>query len=141
MRQLSAVLVAASFSLALAGCPKKAAEPTPPTGSSSAAAAPAAAPSEAAKAEAKNIFDTRCMPCHGAGGAGDGPASAGLTPKPRNLTDKAWQTSVTDDYVEKIVQFGGAAVGKSPAMPPNPDLTSKPEVVSALRLHVRALGK
>ena len=141
MRTLSAVLVAASFSLALSGCPKKAAEPTPPTGSTGGAAATAAAPSEAAKAEAKTIFDTRCMPCHGAGGAGDGPASAGLTPKPRNFTDKSWQTSVTDDHLEKIVQFGGAAVGKSPAMPPNPDLVSKPEVITALRLFVRGLGK
>jgi hypothetical protein len=36
---------------------------------------------------------------------------------------------VTDEHLEKIVMYGGAAVGKSPSMPGNPDLMSKPEVV------------
>ena len=62
-------------------------------------------------------------------------------PRPRNLQDAAWQLSVSDEHIEKIVQYGGAAVGKSPAMPPNPDLMSKPEIVAALRAHVRALSK
>jgi mono/diheme cytochrome c family protein len=104
----------------------------------SAAAAPAVDP--AAKAEAEQIFATRCTPCHGSGGGGDGPASAGLTPKPRNLRDSSWQTTVDDAYLEKIIQYGGAAVGKSPMMPANPDLAGRP-VVAALRNHVRSLGK
>jgi mono/diheme cytochrome c family protein len=79
--------------------------------------------------------------CHGPNGAGDGPASAGLVPPPRNFQDAAWQKSVTDEHIEKIVQYGGAAVNKSPAMPANPDLMSKPAVVAALRAHVRALAK
>ena len=95
--------------------------------------------SAAATAEAQQIFSTRCVTCHGAEGAGDGAASAGLTPRPRNLQDSAWQSSVTDAHIERIIQYGGAAVGKSPAMPANPDLTSKPEVVSALRDHIRSL--
>ncbi len=108
------------------------------------APAPATTPppsSEAARAEAQEIFATRCTPCHGATGGGDGPASAGLTPPPRNFHDKAWQSTVTDEHIEQIIQYGGAAVGKSPAMPSNPDLTSKPEVVAALREHIRSLGK
>jgi hypothetical protein len=32
-------------------------------------------------------------------------------------------------------------VGKSPAMPANPDLMAKPEVVAALRAHVRGLAQ
>lgn len=95
--------------------------------------------SSAATAEARQIFGTRCVTCHGAEGAGDGAASAGLTPRPRNLQDDAWQSAVTDEHIERIIQYGGAAVGKSPAMPANPDLTSKPEVVSALREHIRSL--
>ena len=47
----------------------------------------------------------------------------------------------TDAHLEMIIQFGGVAVGKSPAMPPNPDLVSKPAVVKALRAHIRTLGK
>ena len=81
------------------------------------------------------------MTCHGASGGGDGPASAGLAPKPRNFQDAAWQKSVSDEYLAQIIQYGGAAVGKSAAMPPNPDLMSKPEVVAALAAHVRSLAK
>ena len=94
-----------------------------------------------ARAEAKQIYDTRCTPCHGATGKGDGVAAAALTPKPKDLSDKAWQDSVKDDYIEKIILKGGPAVEKSPLMPPNPDLDAKPAVVVALREHVRALAK
>lgn len=90
---------------------------------------------------AKEIFATRCTPCHGAQGAGDGAASAGLTPKPANFTLADWQAKVTDDHIEKIITYGGSAVGKSPAMPPNPDLDAKPEIVKALRAHIRTLKK
>ena len=59
------------------------------------AAAPVISPQ--AKQEAQEIFSSRCAVCHGAQGAGDGAASAGLTPKPRNFQDKAWQGTVKDD--------------------------------------------
>jgi len=94
----------------------------------------------AAKSEAQKIFSTRCFTCHGAMGEGNGPGSAALVPKPRNFTDAAWQASVTDDHIAKIIQYGGAAVGKSPSMPGNPDLMSKPEIVAALVAHVRGLS-
>lgn len=93
---------------------------------------------DALKKEAAEIFAGRCTVCHGPTGAGDGPASKGLTPPPRNLRDPSWQGSVTDSHIENIIMYGGAAVGRSPAMPPNPDLADKP-VVKALREHVRNL--
>jgi mono/diheme cytochrome c family protein len=99
-----------------------------------------AAPSAAAREEADQIFASRCTTCHGPQGEGDGPASAGLTPPPRNFHDPAFQDRVTDEHIEQIIQYGGAAVGLSPAMPPNPDLTSKPEVVAALREKIRSFG-
>jgi mono/diheme cytochrome c family protein len=116
--------------------------------------APSAAPSRAADSapsapvassagtadEAKQIFATRCFTCHGSEGRGDGPGSAALTPKPRNFHDVTWQTSVNDEHLATIVKFGGAAVGRSPAMPGNPDLISKPEVVAALVAHIRSLA-
>src|SRR5690242_12139515 len=49
-----------------------------------------------ARKEAEEIFSTRCTTCHGPSGRGDGPASAGLSPKPRNYHDKTWQASITD---------------------------------------------
>jgi mono/diheme cytochrome c family protein len=96
------------------------------------------APPEAV-AEATQVFSTRCTPCHGERGAGDGPASSGLTPRPRDFRDSAWQASVDDQHIQQIIQYGGAAVGRSPAMPPNPDLQAKPEVVTALCDHIRSL--
>ena len=94
-------------------------------------------PSATADKEAREIFASRCTPCHGPKGAGDGPVSQGLTPKPRAFTDPTWQKAVTDDHIEQVIQYGGAAVGRSPAMPANPDLMSKPEVVKALRMLIR----
>lgn len=105
------------------------------------AAAPAAKSSEAISTDAKQIFETRCYTCHGMKGMGDGPGSAALTPKPRNFTDPAWQGSVTDDHINKIILYGGAAVGRSPMMPGNPDLIAKQDVVAALVKHVRSLGQ
>ena len=139
----SSVLLIASLSLALAACGKKEAAdenagaptaPSPTTG-----AAPSGGGGDAT-ARATEIFNSRCTPCHGATGGGDGAASASMNPRPRNFHDTAWQQVVTDDHLTKIIQFGGAAVGKSPAMPANPDLKD-PAVVAALVAHVRELGK
>jgi mono/diheme cytochrome c family protein len=116
---------------------------TAPAEKSPAPAAKPAAPAgggETATARAEQIFSTRCATCHGAGGAGDGPGSKGLNPPPRDFRDAEWQASVSDDHLKKIIQYGGAAVGRSPAMPGNPDLISKPEVVEALVRHIRSLG-
>jgi mono/diheme cytochrome c family protein len=106
--------------------------PTPGTPEAAPPAAPGAPPgpaqagaSDRARAEADQIFATRCTTCHGAGGDGTGPGAAALNPKPRNFGDPSWQSSVTDAHIEKIIQYGGGAVGKSPAMPPSPDLRAK----------------
>lgn len=94
-----------------------------------------------ARSEAQQIFSTRCAVCHGPEGRGDGPGAAGLDPHPRNYHDVAWQDSVTDKEIETAILYGGAAVGRSPAMVANPDLTNKPDVVTALREIVRGFGK
>lgn len=100
-----------------------------------------AAVSPAALAEARDIFKMRCATCHGEKGAGDGPGAAALDPKPRDFRDPAWQKSVTDEHIKKVIVGGGAAVGKSPAMAPNPDLKGKDATLSALVAHVRSLSK
>jgi mono/diheme cytochrome c family protein len=140
--------LAAALALVASACGQgeqaKAPSPAGPSAQATAPAAPAAPAAAAggdASAEARQIFESRCVTCHGPEGAGNGPASAGLTPPPRNFQDPAWQQSVTDTHIEQIVQYGGAAVGRSPAMPSNPDLTGKPEVVAALRAYVRGLAK
>ncbi|MFM2152743.1 MAG: hypothetical protein RL199_1178 [Pseudomonadota bacterium] len=106
-----------------------------------AAAAPVVANGETPEAEAKRIFEARCVNCHGAAGKGDGVLAASLNPKPRDYSDRAWQASVTDDHLRKVILEGGPSVGKSPLMPGNADLEDKPAVLDALVAKVRALGR
>lgn len=128
------------FILAIGACKKPApAEESEPTPSATNTATAASTATNDGAAKAKEIFATRCTPCHGPEGRGDGPASATLDPKPRNFHDKTWHGSIDDAYIEKIIKFGGAAVGKSPAMPGNPDLND-PVVVAELRAVVRSFN-
>jgi cytochrome c553 len=129
----------AAMGLALAiGCSRKS-EPAPAESSEPAAAPATTGPSPVE--EARTTFKTVCATCHGEDGTGNGPGAAALTPKPRNYTDKAWQSSVTDDQIRQTILMGGAAVGKSPAMPAQPQLKEKPEVVAQLVRIVRTFGK
>lgn len=91
--------------------------------------------------DAAAYFKMKCAVCHGEGGLGDGPGGAALNPKPRNFTDATWQASVDDDHIKKTILEGGAAVGKSAAMAPNPDLKSKPDLLNALVKYLRGLKK
>lgn len=97
------------------------------------------APSAEAVAEATALFKNECAACHGVNGTGDGPGAVALDPKPRNFHLKDWQASVTDVQIAKTIQYGGAAVGKSPAMPAHPQLAEKQDVIQALVAHVRSL--
>jgi mono/diheme cytochrome c family protein len=102
--------------------------------------APMPEPSREARAEAAQIFATRCASCHGPLGKGDGPRGAKLSRRPRNFADPVWQLAISDRHLEKVILEGGASVGKSSEMPPNPDLAHKPEVMVALRQHLRVLA-
>jgi uncharacterized membrane protein len=106
-------------------------------------ATPVAAPSppKTPKEAALATYKLRCEMCHGATGDGSGSASAALNPKPRNFGDPAWQKSVTDEHLRKVIVRGGPAVGLSPLMPPAPDLASQPEVLDALVGHVRGFAR
>lgn len=95
---------------------------------------------EAAMKGAKEIWQTRCVTCHGPGGKGDGPAGVALNPKPGDFTSEEWQKSVTDEHIQKAIVGGGPAVGKSLLMPANPDLAGKPEVVRGLTKIMRDLA-
>jgi mono/diheme cytochrome c family protein len=127
---LSLITAALAF-----GCGKKTEAPSSaPEPASTEVAGPSAAE------EAKAMFKQTCSVCHGEHGRGDGPGAAQLNPKPRNYTDKTWQASVTDDQIAKTILMGGAAVGKSPIMPAQPQLREKPEVVAGLIKIVRSFG-
>jgi len=87
------------------------------------------------------LFGQLCATCHGASGMGDGQAAGSLPVKPRNYTDPAWQASVTDAQIKDIIVRGGQAVGKSPMMPGNPDLTQDPEKLQGLVKIIRGFKK
>lgn len=93
------------------------------------------------EAEAQKIWQTRCANCHGMTGAGDGPSAAGLDPKPRSFHSAAWQASVDDARIKKVVVHGGASVGLSPSMAPNPDLEGRDDVLTALVIKLRRMQK
>lgn len=62
-------------------------------------------------------YNTFCASCHGMDGKANNATAMAMNPKPRNLTDAAWQDSVTDEHLTKLLEGGGAAVGLSATMP------------------------
>ena len=65
----------------------------------------------------KAKYDTLCGGCHGATGKGDGPAAAGLKPKPQDHTNGKYMNGLADKDLFDIVKGGGAGAKKSPLMP------------------------
>lgn len=130
--------------LVVAACGKGNEPPPPSTGAPMPQQESGPKPKQAAPMgadeQAKKMFQTVCAMCHGADGTGNGPASANLNPKPRNYTDAAWQASVTDDDLRKIILHGGQAVGKSATMPGQPQLKDQPEVLDALVKLIRGFA-
>lgn len=124
-----------SVPLCIIACSKPSAPDATATATHAAPPAPPPPPDPAADARA--LFRSKCMACHGDHGAGDGPGAAALNPKPRAFADPTWQASVTDDQIKKTIVEGGAAVGKSVAMSANPELKDKPEELNALVKIVR----
>jgi mono/diheme cytochrome c family protein len=79
---------------------------------------------EASPARGKAIFDTRCAPCHGMDGAGDGPAAAAITPKPRNFRDADFWKARTVAQLRLAVKEGRPGT----LMPPFEGVLSDPEM-------------
>lgn len=131
--------------LILSACGKNERPPPPLEGPGSQESAPGtrkAPPRDPNQpSEAKMLFANVCSQCHGLEGRGDGPASESLNPKPRNYTDQAWQSSVTDADIKAIIVGGGQAVGKSGMMPPNPNLKGRDDVLDELVTIIRGFGK
>lgn len=53
---------------------------------------------------------TNCVPCHGMIGRGDGPK--GIPLKARDLTNPAWQASVTDEQIADAIKNGKGQMPK-----------------------------
>ncbi len=64
----------------------------------------------------KVLYKAYCAQCHGFTGKGDGPAAAGLEPKPAIHANMPFE-KLPMEYLYNVINHGGPAVGKSPNMP------------------------
>jgi mono/diheme cytochrome c family protein len=71
---------------------------------------------KASAGRGKLIYKEYCMQCHGATGKGDGPAAATLEPKPAIHANINF-SEVPTEYLYNMINYGGAAMGKSANMP------------------------
>jgi len=141
------------LSLLLAACGGEE-DPAPTTGGSGGGNTPAetpetpptedpeAAPTHSAEAiaAADAKFAMVCAVCHGTEGRADSVFAKNSPVTPKDLSDTAWQDSVDDEYLAKIIVEGGGAVGKSPLMSGAPDLKDKPEVLAAMIAKIRGFA-
>lgn len=109
--------------------------PSPPTSTKPAQTLPYTA-SELRKARIH--WGTYCFTCHGIKGEGDGLGGINLDPLPRDLSNPEWQDSVDDDYILKVIRDGGASVGMSGNMSPNPMYRNQTGILRALVALVRS---
>lgn len=81
----------------------------------------------------KKVYTDRCVMCHGESGKGDGPAGKVLNPAPRDHTDKAYMSTLTDEQIRTTVADGKGA------MPPHKALLTDAELTSVV-MYVRSLS-
>ena len=83
------------------------------------------------------IYKVNCVGCHGDTGKGDGPAAAAMKPPPRDHTDYAYMSTLTNKQLADVIKMGGAIKGK-PLMPSHPQIGGAE--MDALVAYVRTLS-
>ena len=136
MRNVALVFVASSLTLA-AACSSEPRNTGAPPNAGSKPASPAPAVSPALLEAGKALYIRNCAACHGETGKGDGPGAGVLKPPPRDHTDKAYMSTLTDKQLADIIKMGGAIKGK-PLMPSHPQF--KDDQLQALVAYVRSLS-
>ena len=91
--------------------------------------------------DAKAVYEKECAKCHGAAGAGDGAMGQKLKDKPSDWTKGGGGglKDFDDAKIAESIKKGGAAVGKSKAMPAYPKLSDAD--VQGLVAYVKTLKK
>lgn len=70
------------------------------------------------QAQGKRVFYQNCVWCH-ADSTPAGPSNrSNLNPNPPLANDGATLNTLSDDFMRNVITLGGAAAGKSAAMPP-----------------------
>ena len=83
------------------------------------------------------IYKVNCVGCHGDTGKGNGPAAAAMKPPPRDHTDYAYMSTLTDKQLADVIKMGGAIKGR-PLMPSHPQIVGAD--MDALVAYVRTLS-
>ncbi|MEM7606922.1 MAG: cytochrome c [Myxococcota bacterium] len=92
---------------------------------------PAPTSAEQTARAAAALFRVSCASCHGAGGAGDGPAAE---QELASFADAAWQEAQSDEAIAQVIAQGrGAMPGFGQRLPA--------EAIAALVMHIRTLGE
>jgi mono/diheme cytochrome c family protein len=77
------------------------------------------------------VYDDLCVSCHGIYGRGDGLMSPSLSPRPRDLSDPAYQKQVSDEELFHIISEGrGAMPGTAEVL----SIQERHAVIAFLRL-------
>jgi len=63
-----------------------------------------------ARDDAAKLYAAKCAACHGATGAGNGPAAAAFNPKPTDFTSAGFQESQTDEQIAAALKDGKGAM-------------------------------
>ena len=92
----------------------------------------------AAPERGRTIYKANCVACHGESGKGDGPGAGVLKPPPRDHTDRAYMSTLSDKEIGDIIRMGGAIKGK-PLMPSHPQIAG--DDLAALIGYVRSLSE
>ena len=90
-------------------------------------------------ASGESVYTANCSSCHGARGQGDGPLSAGLQPQPAKHADGVYMNALSNDHIYKVIDKGGASVGKSSMMAPWGTSLSEDEI-NSLIVFIRTLA-
>jgi mono/diheme cytochrome c family protein len=118
-----------------ASCSSSGESTAPPAAKAAPAATAAVTPAVLEKGRA--LYKANCAPCHGESGRGDGPGAGVMKPPPRDHTDRAYMSTLTDEELAKVIQMGGGLKGK-PLMPGNPQIRG--DALAALVAYTRSLS-
>jgi high-affinity iron transporter len=85
-------------------------------------------------AEGEGLYTQRCLACHGATGADDGPSASLLSKLPPELASFAWQAERSDADIAQAIRAGLSGT----SMPPSRDLSDTE--LAAVVAYVRSLA-
>jgi mono/diheme cytochrome c family protein len=92
------------------------------------------------QAQGKRIFYDKCVWCH-ADSTPAGPSNrSNLNPNPALINDGSVFNSMSDEDLRNAIALGGAAMGKSAAMPPY-GRTLTPDEIEAVIAYMRAIAQ